>query len=98
LRRRADEIDDPTRFLVVSGLGPRFQLYYNAEANSYTMNEARAGTLFKSKRVAQAVAAALGPRTVVAQCTTRVRQGKRQLVLKSVPTVLGGFGRRLTRA
>ena len=98
LRRRADEIDNPTRFLVVSGLGRRFQLYYNVEDDCYAMNDPRGGTLFKSRRTAAAVASTLGPDTRVARCRTWVRKGRRQVVLKSVPIVLGSLGRRLTRA
>lgn len=98
LRRRVADSEDPTRFLIVSGLTPSFQLYYNAEADAYVLNEPREGTLFKSRRVARAVAAALGPRTRVAACRSRVRHGKHELVRSSVPVVARGKGRRLTRA
>lgn len=59
---------------------------------------ARRGAPFKSRRAAMAVAATLGPQTRVARCRTRMRQGRRQVILKSVPVVLGPLGRRLTRA
>jgi hypothetical protein len=46
LQRRIDDLDDPTRFLLVSQLTPRFALYYNVTDDVYVMNDPKGGTLF----------------------------------------------------
>lgn len=98
LRRRSAEMDDPTRYLIVSGLSRRFQLYYSVDENVYVMNEPKRGTLFKSRPVALAVARVLGPHIRVVRCRTRLHRGRPVLVVRSVRRVAtlddgGGRGR-----
>ena len=59
LDRRVAEMNDPTRYLVVSAFSKRFVLYYNVEDNCYAHNRPEGGTAFKSLDVARAVLAAL---------------------------------------
>ena len=47
LRRRVADVDDVTRYLLVSHVGPRFALYYNVSDDVYVMNDPRGATLFK---------------------------------------------------
>jgi hypothetical protein len=91
-------MDDPTRYLIVSGLSRRFQLYYSVDENVYVMNEPKRGTLFKSRPVALAVARVLGPHIRVVRCRTRLHRGRPVLVVRSVRRVAtlddgGGRGR-----
>ena len=39
LRRRVADVDDVTRYLLVSQIGPRFALYYNVADDVYVMND-----------------------------------------------------------
>ena len=59
LKRRVAEMDDPTRYLVVSAFSNRFALYYDVESNCYTHNRPEGATAFKSLDVAKAVLKAL---------------------------------------
>jgi hypothetical protein len=59
LDRILDEMDDPTRYLVVSAFTKRFVLYYNVEDNCFAQNRPEGGTAFKTIDVARAVLAAL---------------------------------------
>jgi hypothetical protein len=60
LKRRIKEAADPTRYSVVSVLGPRFLLYYDVRDGSYPMNDLARATLFKELEVARAVLSVLG--------------------------------------
>jgi hypothetical protein len=55
LDRIVAEMDDPTRYLVVSAFSRRFCLYYDAESNCYTHNRPGDATHFKCIDVARAV-------------------------------------------
>ena len=44
LRRRAADLDDPARYLLVSQFRPRFALYYNVSDDVYAMNDPRSAT------------------------------------------------------
>ena len=99
IRRRVAESDDPTRYIVVAGFGPRFQLYYNVEDDAYIMNEPKRATLFKRRQLAAAAARLLGQHIGVVKCTTRRRGGERVLVVNSISVTQHRLhGRRLTRA
>ncbi len=39
LRRRVADLDDVTRYLLVSQMAPRFALYYNVSDDVYVMND-----------------------------------------------------------
>ena len=81
IERRMRDLDDPTRYLLVSDLGPRFKLYYEVSDGVYVMNEPAQGTLFKRRAAAVAVKATLGPGIKLVRCKTRMRGGKRVPVL-----------------
>jgi hypothetical protein len=77
LRRRMADLDDVTRYLLVSHLGPRFALYYNVADDVYVMNNPRGGTLFKRRKAALAVKALLGGSIRILRCTSRRINGIR---------------------
>jgi hypothetical protein len=85
LRRRAADLDDPTRYLLVSRFGRRFELYYNVSDDVYAMNNPRGATLFKRRKAALAVKDLLGPGIQVIRCTTRREKGTRVPVFKKGP-------------
>jgi len=82
LERRSREARDPTRYIIASVGSQSFILYYSVSDDAYTLNAPRAGTLFKSKRVAEAVRQALGQRQTILRC--RVNRGG-VLILSSLP-------------
>jgi hypothetical protein len=82
LRRRIRDFDDPIRYLLVSDLGPRFKLYYDVSDGVYVMNDPSKGTLFKTRAVAVAVKATLGPGIRVVRCDTKIKDGTRVPVLR----------------
>ena len=77
LRRRAADLDNPFRYLLVSRFGRRFALYYNVSDDFYAMNEPRSATLFKRRKAALAVKQLLGPRIRVLRCATKRENGVR---------------------
>jgi hypothetical protein len=81
LRRRVADLKDPVRYLVVSGFGRRFALYYNVSDDVYVMNNPSGGTLFKRRNAALAVKQLLGSGTRIIRCTTRRRNGVRVPVI-----------------
>jgi hypothetical protein len=74
LKRRIDDHDDPTRYVIVSAFSQRFCLYYCLESGCYVMNEIPDSALFKRKAEAQAVAKVLD-------------RGRRRKVRKSLQVV-----------
>lgn len=83
LRWRITDVDDPTRYLLVSQFGPRFALYYNVSDDLYTMNEPAHATLFKRRAAALAVRRLLGRGIRIVRCTTKRRKGLRVPVLEA---------------
>ena len=81
LKRRVADLDDPTRYLLVSRLGPRFALYYNVSDDVYAMNDPRGGTLFKRRDAAVAVKRMLGQQIQIVRCMSRREKGIRVPVL-----------------
>ena len=81
LTRRLEDARDPTRYLLVSEFGPKFNLYYNVSDDVYVMNEPKGATLFKRRETALAVKRLLGPRIKLVRCTTRRDKGDRVPVL-----------------
>ena len=59
LKQQVDDIDDPTRYVIVSPFSRRFCLYYCPEDGNYVMNEIPVGAMFKRKAEALAVAKVL---------------------------------------
>jgi hypothetical protein len=81
LRRRVADYKDPVRYIIVTGFGPKFALYYNVSDDVYVMNNPSGVTMFKRRSAALAVKRLLGPRTRVIRCMTRRRSGVRVPVL-----------------
>ena len=81
LDRRVKDLDDRTRYLLVSTLSPRFALYYNVSEDTYGMNKPVHATLFKRRAAALAIKRLLGGGVEIAPCRVD-RRGR--LVLKSV--------------
>ena len=92
LDRRVKDLDDRTRYLLVSTFSPRFALYYNVAEDTYAMNEPVYATLFKRRAAALAIKRLLGGGVEIAPCRVD-RRGR--LVLKSV--ALRGRRQRRTR-
>lgn len=67
--------------LLVSRLGRRFDLDYEASDDVYVMNDPTRATLFKRRRTAVAVRRLLGPGVDVLQCGSRLKNGRRVPVL-----------------
>lgn len=93
LRRRVAGVDDVTRYLLVSHVGPRFALYYNVSDDVYAMNDPRGATLFKRHKAALAVRALLGKSLHVLRCKSKRVSGVRVPILRSAV----GTGRRVRR-
>jgi hypothetical protein len=62
LQERAAEMNDPTRFVIVSAFSRRFCLYYVPAEGVFAMNHLPDGCFFKSRDEAEAVAKVLGRR------------------------------------
>ena len=82
IKRRVKDLEDRTRYLLVSRLGRRFALYYNVSEDTYAMNEPAFGTLFKRRAAALAVERLLGGHVQVVPC--RVDRSGR-LIQRSAP-------------
>lgn len=76
LKRRIADSDDPVRYLIEGGFGPKFRLYYNVTDDVYAMNNPAGATLFKRRKAAVAVQQLLGEGKRIIRCTTRRRKGE----------------------
>lgn len=76
LKRRIADSEDPVRYLIEGGFGPRFRLYYNVTDDVYAMNNPAGGTLFKRRKTAVAVQKLLNGGKRIVRCTTRRRKGE----------------------
>ena len=81
LHRRVKDLDDRTRYLLVSAFTPRFVLYYNVSEDMYGMNQPAYATLFKRRAAALAIKRLLGGGVQIVPCRVN-RRGR--LVLNSV--------------
>ena len=81
LRRRMADLDDATRYLLVSRMGPRFALYYSVSDDVYVMNDPRGATLFKRRKAALAVKALLGGSIRILRCKSKRVNGVQVPVL-----------------
>jgi len=77
LRRRVADLDDVTRYLLVSQMAPRFALYYNVSDDVYVMNDPQGATLFKRHKAALAVKALLGGSIRILRCKSKRLNGVR---------------------
>ncbi len=75
------DLDDATRYLLVSQMGPRFALYYNVSDDVYVMNDPRGATLFKRRKAALALKALLGGSIRLLRCESKRVNGVQVPVL-----------------
>lgn len=68
LDRQIRDLDDPTRYLLVSTLVPGFSLYYLLADDAYVLNDPRGATLFKRRAAASKVKELLRPGVFVVPC------------------------------
>lgn len=83
LPRRMADLDDATRYMLVSQMGPRFALYYTVSEDAYVMNDPRGATLFKRRNAALAVKTLLGGSLRVIRCRSKRVDGIRVAVLNT---------------
>lgn len=81
LEKRVKDLEDRTRYMLVSTLGPSFVLYYNVSEDTYGWNDPAHATLFKRRQAAEAIQQVLGDKDGIVQCAV---DKKGQLVKKSV--------------
>lgn len=68
LQRRVRDLDDRTRYLLVSVFTPRMVLYYNVSNDTFGMNDPSLGTLFKRRAAAIAIQRLLRTGIQVVKC------------------------------
>lgn len=94
LRRRIRDVEDRTRYLLVSAFTRRFVLYYDVSNDTFAMNAPSSGTLFKRRTAAIAIQRLLRPGVEVVRCRAD-RRGR--VVKSSVPHVRPNWRRRIAR-
>lgn len=77
------DLDDATRYILVSQMGPRFALYYNVSEDVYVMNDPNGATLFKRRNAAVAVKKLLGGWIRGVRCKSKRDSGIRVPVLST---------------
>lgn len=77
IERRARDARDPVRYMLVSELGRRFNLYYNVSDDVFAMNNPNGGTLFKRREAAEQIKKLLGRRIAIAKYTRKGKTLKR---------------------
>jgi CRISPR/Cas system CMR-associated protein Cmr1 (group 7 of RAMP superfamily) len=71
LKRRVKDSRDPVRYMLVSEFSRKFILYYDVSTDTFAMNEASRGTLFKRREVAEIVKTHLGKSIAWVQFTVK---------------------------
>jgi len=94
LQRQVRDLDDRTRYLLVSVFTKKFALYYDVSRDVYTMNDASAGTLFKRRTAAQAIGHLLSDGVQIVRC----RVDRQNRPIKSSVPRLGPLWRRRLRS
>ena len=89
LRRRIADLEDRTRYLLISAFTPRVVLYYNVSSDTFGMNDPSLGTLFKRLAAARAIQRLLRPGIRLVPC----RADRHDRVVKSSLPRLGHIGR-----
>lgn len=80
--RRIRDLDNRTRYLLVSVFTSRSALYYNVSEDTFGMNTPASGTLFKRRTAAASILELLGSNVRIVACRVN-RRGR--LVRSSVP-------------
>ena len=77
LKRRVKDSRDPVRYMLVSEFSRKFILYYDVSTDTFAMNNASRGTLFKRREVAESVKAHLGKGVALVKFTVKGGRLKR---------------------
>jgi hypothetical protein len=77
IKRRVKDSRDPVRYMLVSEFSRKFILYYDVTTDTFAMNDASRGTLFKRREVAESVKAHLGKGVVLVKFTVKGGRLKR---------------------
>jgi hypothetical protein len=77
LKRRVKDSRDPVRHMLVSEFSRKFILYYDVSTDTFAMNDASRGTLFKRREVAESVKAHLGKGVALVKFTVKDGRLKR---------------------
>ena len=83
LKRRVKDSRDPVRYMLVSEFSRKFILYYDVTTNTYAMNDASRGTLFKRREIAESVKAHLGKGVALVKFTIKGGRLKRLSPLRN---------------
>jgi hypothetical protein len=81
LARHVKDVEDRTRYLLVSATLPGISLYYMVQDDSWSFDDPTVATLFKRRPAARAIQALLRPGVYVVPCEVDDRG---RLVLKSI--------------
>jgi hypothetical protein len=81
LRREIRDLDDPTRYLLVSATVPGLSLYYVLQDDVWDMDDPSHATLFKRRAAAKRIQEMLSPGVLVVPCQV---DGRGKLVLSSI--------------
>jgi hypothetical protein len=76
-KRRVRYSRDPVRYMLVSEFSRKFILYYDVTTNTYAMNDASRGTLFKRREIAESVKSHLGEGVALIKFTVKGGKLKR---------------------
>jgi hypothetical protein len=94
LQRQIRDLDDRTRYLLVSAFTKRFVLYYDVTTDTFVMNDPSLGTVFKRRAAAEAIRRLLRPGVEIVRC----RVNRRNRLVKSSLPHLSPLLRRRRRA
>jgi hypothetical protein len=94
LNRRVDDLNDRTRYLLVSPFTRRFVLYSDVSRDVWAANEPANGTLFKRRAAATAIKALLRDSVRIVPCRVNARG---RLVKGSAPALRGFLRNRRPR-
>jgi hypothetical protein len=77
INRRVKDSRDPVRYMLVSEFSRKFILYYDVTSDTFAMNDASRGTLFKRREIAESVKGHLGKGVALVKFTVKGRRLKR---------------------
>ena len=77
LKRRVKDSRDPVRYMLVSEFSRKFILYYDVSTDTFAMNDASRGTLFKRREIAESVKDHLGQGIALVKFTIKGGRLKR---------------------
>ena len=92
LKRSISDLEDRTRYLLVSVFTPKHALYYDVSEDVFAMDTPSSGTLFKRRSAALAIRRLLRSHVEIVQCRVS-RRGR--LVKSSVPRLRPSWRRKL---